>query len=112
MRSFSVARQDMVVIHELAMNGMRGLVRHHAHIVVRAGKACAVKDAVRANETLRESSAPSMLTGHDIHPTIRRVKQGCQFPPVLGTKWRQRIANDLARLINGVARGLHSRRTD
>src|SRR6266480_1264812 len=108
MRSFSVARQDMVVIHELAMNGMRGLVRQHAHIVIRAGKACAVKDTVSPNETLRESSALSMLTGHDIHSTIRWVKQGCQFPPVLRTQRRQRFANDLARLINGVARGLHS----
>src|SRR5437588_10167290 len=106
MRSFGISRQHMVAIHELTMHGVGGFMSKDAKVVVRTGKAHAVENAVGPDKTLRETSALAMVAGHDIHPAIRRIEQGCQFMPILRPERQERLAHDFACLIDRVKPGL------
>src|SRR2546421_1853717 len=106
MRPLGISRQHMVATHELPMHGVGGFMSKDAKVVVRTGKAQAVEDAVGADKTLRETAALAMVARHDIHPAIRRSEQGCQFMSILRPERQERVANDLARLINRVTRRL------
>src|SRR5262245_23226935 len=93
----------MIAIHELAMDGVRGFVCQSANIVVGTRESAAVKDTVKTDESFGEAARLSIGTRNNVHPAVRRVEQPGQFLPILCAERRQRIAHDLARLINGKA---------
>src|SRR5215468_8059644 len=93
----------MVAVHELAMDGVRGFVRQYANIVVGAGESAAVKDTVKTDESFGEATRLSIGAWNNVHPAVRRVEQLGQFLSIFCAERRQRVAHDLARLINGKA---------
>src|ERR1051325_12229581 len=88
---------------------MSALMGQKANVVVRAAKAVTEKYAVSADEAFRESAAFARWPRHDVHSTIRRIKQRSELVPVFRTQRLHRFTYYFASAIDRELRRLPPR---